>query len=100
MKYNILTTPCADCPFLARMSHAFTLRHLTELADGTFHCHKTGDCDEETGDFVAKPDGSSLACAGALIFLEKRGRTSNIMRIMERLGAYDHRKLDMNADVR
>jgi len=70
------------------------------MANGAFHCHKTGDCDDETGDFIPKPDGSSLACAGALIFLEKRGRTSNIMRIMERLGQYDHTKLDMNADVR
>ena len=97
MKYNILTTPCGDCPFLACMSHAFTITRLTELADGTFHCHKTGDC-TSGGDFVPTP--TSLACAGALIFLEKRGRTSNIMRIMERLGAYDHTKLDMKADVR
>ena len=98
MKYNILTTPCADCPFLVSMSHGFSLVRLAELASGAFHCHKTGDCDEETGNYI--PNSSSLACAGALIFLEKRGLTSNIMRVMERLGAYDPTKLDMDADVR
>lgn len=39
-------------------------------------------------------------CAGALIFLEKRYRPNQLMRISERLGMYDRTKLDMKAKVR
>lgn len=39
-------------------------------------------------------------CAGALIFLEKRNRPNQMMRIAERTGSYDRRTLDMKAPVR
>lgn len=98
MKYS-LTTPCAECPYLKKMAHGFTLRRLVEMiGEGEFHCHKTGTQDEETGDYVKTED--SVHCAGALIFLEKRNKPNQLMRISERLGMYDHTKLDMTAKVR
>lgn len=42
----------------------------------------------------------SVHCAGALIFNEKRHTPNQMMRICERLGFYDARKLDMKAGVR
>ena len=93
-----LTSPCSQCPFLEKMAHGFTIERLEEFASGTFHCHRTGTNDDETGDFVSLPD--SLHCAGALIFLEKQHRPNQMMRIGERLGLYDHRRLNMAAPVR
>ncbi len=97
MTYD-LTSPCGACPFLKKFAHGFTLRRLEEHAEGSFHCHQTGTTDEETGDFVPTP--KSKHCAGALIFLEKRGRSNQMMRISERLGLYDRTRLNMQADVR
>lgn len=97
MKYT-MTTPCSECPFLASMKHGFTISRLNEFASGEFPCHKTAEVDEENGNFEAKAE--SVHCAGALIYNEKRSRPHQMMRIAERLGMYDHRKLNMNAKIR
>lgn len=101
MKYT-MTTPCDACPFLntPNMKHGFTLKRLREFASGEFPCHKTADCveDEESSEFVANE--TSLHCAGALIFNEKRDAPNQMMGICERLGFYDRTKLDMTAKVR
>lgn len=97
MKYT-QTTPCKECPFLNSMKHGFTLKRLAEFASGEFPCHKSADNDEETGEFVATE--KSVHCAGALIFLEKRNKPHQMMRINERFGQYDYTKLNMDADVR
>lgn len=95
MKYN-RTAPCSNCPF--RSDKAFPLRPgrvreiETALDRGEFHCHKTGGEENEATD-------DSEHCAGALILLEKLERPSQMMRICERLGFYDRRKLKMNAPV-
>lgn len=98
MKYT-MTTPCDECPFLKSMSHGFTLRRLSQFASGEFPCHKSAKVDEDgedaSGDFVATED--SVHCAGALIFNEKREQLHQMQRICERLGMYDHTKL--NKDV-
>jgi len=91
-----LTSPCGECPFLNKMSHGFSMRRLREFASGSFHCHMTGEWDDNKA--CATPD--SKACAGALIFLEKRGKSNQMMRISERLGLYDRTKLNMKAGVR
>lgn len=96
----LLTEPCEECPFLRSMAHGFTLRRLWQHAAGEFPCHRACDVDEETGNFVEKPNGKTPHCAGALIFLEKRNRPHQMMRIAERLGMYDRRKLNMKARVR
>lgn len=94
MKYT-LTTPCAQCPFLESMV-GFSVEQLEGFASGSFHCHQTGTW--RRGKAERLP--GSLACAGALIYLEKRERSNQMMRIMERLGFYDRSKLNMQAAVR
>lgn len=92
MKYT-MTTPCDACPFTMR---TFPMNQLRAHASGEFACHKT--CDEKHG--VFEPNEESLHCAGALIFLEKRDKPHQMMRICERIGLYDRTKLDMKANVR
>lgn len=97
MQYT-MTKPCDACPFLR--GSGFTWKSLEEHASGEFACHKTCDVsedDENAGTY--EPNDDSLHCAGALIFLEKQNRPHQMMRIAERLGLYDRRKLDMSADV-
>ena len=94
------TTPCKECPFLKSMKHGFTMDRLEEFASGEFPCHKSATLDEDDGfgEYVANK--KSVHCAGALIFNEKRKQPHQLMRIAERLGMYDHTKLDMTAPVR
>lgn len=95
MQYT-MTAPCKECPFL--IENGFTYDRLAEFASGEFPCHKACDIDEETSEFKARND-KTPHCAGALIFNEKRERPHQMMRICERLGLYDHTKLDMDAEV-
>lgn len=96
MNYG-MTSPCNECPFLK--GSGFTMRSLRAHASGQFACHKQCKVDDESGDYVPR-DAKTNHCAGALIFLEKRGESHQMMRICERLGFYDHTKLDMKANVR
>lgn len=71
-----------------------------DKARGEFPCHKTAEIveyDEGSSEYRATKD--SLHCAGALIFNELRHTPHQMMRICERIGLYDHRKLNMDADV-
>ena len=95
MRYT-LTTPCDECPFLR--DSGFTFESLEAHASGEFPCHKACKVEEDTGNFVPRSD-KTPHCAGALIFLEKQGKSHQMMRICERLGMYDASKLDMNANV-
>lgn len=95
MNYT-MTKPCADCPFLQKHAKGYAMKRLKQFASGEFPCHKTAEATEEG--FEAKRTSSH--CAGALIFNEKRGAPHQIMRIAERLGMYDHTKLDMTSSVR
>jgi len=98
MQYT-MTSPCNMCPFLEKFSESFTFKRLMEFSSGEFPCHKTAALDDdENAGFVAV--GVSQHCAGALIFLEKRDRPHQMMRICEQLGIYDRSKLDMTAGVR
>lgn len=94
MNYS-MTTPCDQCPFLK--GSGFTYRSLAAHASGDFACHKTCELDDDTGTY--EPKAKSLHCAGALIFLEKQDKSHQMMRIAERLGMYDRRKLNMDAPV-
>jgi hypothetical protein len=81
-----MPAPCENCPF-NRSGDGLRLRKslgvlrwnriLGALLRGEhFACHKTT---EETG------DGSNLICAGAIAYQEKKGVSSNLQRVMERL---------------
>lgn len=93
--HYLMTAPCKECPFLR--DSGFTFRSLIAHASGEFGCHKACDLDEDSG--VFEPNRKTPHCAGALIFNEKRNAPHQMMRIAERLGRYDMRKLDMNANV-
>lgn len=98
-----MTKPCKECPFLkgSPLNKTLGAKRLREFASGEFVCHKSAelrDDDEQGGStYQAKPE--SVHCAGALIALEKVSAPHQMMRIAERLGMYDHTKLDMSAGV-
>lgn len=74
---------------------------LTENG-GAFPCHKTTKCVEDDDGFSEMvTTESSQHCAGALLMLENEGRApeNQMVRIAERLGLYDHTKLDRSAPV-
>lgn len=103
-----MTTPSDNCPFRTDVNPYITAARVREIEDslerGQFYCHKTTDMDrfdgEEDGNgSFYNPSGEEQDCAGALILLEKEERPSQMMRISERLGFYDMRKLNMDAPV-
>lgn len=99
-----MTQPCNLCPFRNddKRLHVYPER-LREFARGEFVCHQTAEYDEsddgETGGYVAKAEGGSQHCAGALIFHEHLEWPHSMARIMERLGLYDPKKLKMDSPV-
>lgn len=101
-----LTTPCDNCPFRTDIKPYLHPERVEEIRDalvrGEFPCHKTvtyRDGDGEEAEDVRVATDKEIHCAGALILQEKTGHVSQMMRIAERLGMYDHRKLDMDAPV-
>lgn len=97
-----LKTPCPNCPFRTDVKPYLSPERVDEirigLERGEFPCHKTLDYDTEDGEESVETE-KTAHCAGALILLEKEGTPSQMMRICERLGMYDRRKLDMDAPV-
>ena len=97
-----LVKPCAKCPFRRDVGGYLTRARAREIAsaitaqDATFSCHETVTYDDD-GKTVRT--SQEQHCAGAAILLEKIGRANQMMRIMERIGAYDRTKLDMEAPV-
>lgn len=95
MKFE-LKQPCKDCPFLKGSCTNLTLSEgriegiVHDIRAGaSFTCHKT----------LELHSSEQQHCAGALVFLEKEERPNQIMRIAERIGLYDHRKLKMDVDL-
>ena len=94
MKFT-LTQPCANCPFRTDVRPYLTKNRAKEIAHAiteqqrTFTCHKTLKLDEE----------DRQHCGGALILLEKLNQPNQMMRLEERFGCYDRRKLKMDAPV-
>lgn len=99
-----MTTPCAHCPFRSDIPAFLTPARIREiersLVRSEFPCHKTTSHDDEDScESTYTPKGTEIHCAGALILMEKLGRSSQMMRIAERLRMYDPSKLDMDAPV-
>jgi hypothetical protein len=101
-----LRRPCENCPFRTDVPGYLRRERAQEIAEALangseFACHQTTVSDEEVGgdgsERVATPD--SAFCAGALITMERSGQANQIMRVAERLGLYEHEKLDMYAPV-
>jgi len=105
MKFE-MKKPCNNCPFRtdslkgwlgsARAKEiSFSIIHQ----QGTFPCHKTVDYDREDEEGSGVVTQDSQHCAGAMIMLEHMKKPNQMMRIAERLGFYDYRKLDMKSPV-
>lgn len=94
MNYD-LKKPCSDCPFKRGTAMRLTRERAKEIAGmmlssngGIFPCHKTTiESDDGDGEMIVTQ--KSKHCAGALIFAEKNGVSTQMMRIAERLGMYD-----------
>lgn len=101
MNYN-LKKPCANCPFRTDIKPFIRGERAEEICESiidsqqSFPCHKTIKHDEEGDGIIGE---KSEHCAGAMILLEKLERPNQMMRIAERLGMYDHTKLQMDAPV-
>jgi hypothetical protein len=95
-----MTTPCDNCPFRNDIRPYLTRGRVREIVQSldrsSFPCHKTTTFDDE-GEAVRTD--KEMHCAGALILQEKMERPGQMLRIGERLGLYDRRKLDMAAPV-
>lgn len=98
-----MTTPCATCPFRKEGGIPLTPGRVREIASmmlnsqgGMFPCHKTVDYDDEPEDHEENgfrvPGKDELHCAGALIWAENHNNCTQMMRINERFGSYDHTK--------
>ena len=97
MNFNLIN-PCKDCPFRTdkpNQQHWLGEARAEEICQSlinkqqTFQCHKTLDL----------PKDKHQHCAGAMIMLEHIQKPNQMMRIAERLGMYDHTKVNMNAPV-
>lgn len=101
MHYD-LHVPCSNCPFLRqggiRLKKARVKQICRDILSDqgkTFACHKTtAERDGEMREVM-----SSRHCAGALIFSEKHGNCTQMMRIAERLGMYEPKKLMADQEV-
>jgi hypothetical protein len=97
-----LKRPCGDCPFRTDRAPFLSEDRAREIADAlhadaSFHCHKTLELDAEDGE--VEVTASSKHCAGAMIVLEHEDRPNQMMRIAERLGAYNRTALVMGSPV-
>jgi hypothetical protein len=102
MEYK-LTKPCEDCPFRKGTPMSLHEERVLEITDmmlnsqgGVFPCHKTVDYDSDEDEQWRT---GKQHCAGALIFAEKHKTATQMMRIAERLGMYDARKVLENVDL-
>jgi hypothetical protein len=96
--------PCAKCPFRTDippfLNRARAREIVNALVRSEFPCHATLDYSEcETSEDEARDTAHTQHCAGALIMLEHDNKPSQMMRICERFGSYDRRKLKMDAPV-
>jgi hypothetical protein len=102
-----MTRPCPKCPFLRDGPMKLRPARAAEIGSmfngtcgtqgGTFPCHATLDYD--TDEDGPQETAKTQHCAGALIFAEKHETPAQMMRICERLGMYDMRKLEGHDDV-
>lgn len=98
-----MTKPCDNCPFLREGGIRLNAQRVRQIAGmmldsqgGTFPCHKTTTNDDDGEAMEAE---NSQHCAGALIFAEKNGNATQMMRISQRLKLYDHARLMSDESV-
>lgn len=94
-----MVEPCPDCPFRDDIPAYLHPERYEELSneEGEFPCHKTTTWDDDKG--VHIDCDKEKVCAGFLILNENSDTPNQMMRIAERLGIYDRRKLRMKSPV-
>jgi hypothetical protein len=104
VKYT-MTNPCPHCPFRYDVPAYLKQERAEEIIEaivdrqGYFPCHETTVESGEDDGYELTTTPNSQHCAGAMIMLEHMEMPNQLMRIMERLGMYDRRKLNMGAPV-
>lgn len=106
MRYD-MKRPCDNCPFLktggirlGKSRIREIVRTVTDSQGATFSCYATVDynkLDEDEDTYTHHPTEDERHCAGGLIFAEKQKKASQMVRIAERLGLYDYKRLDQDA---
>jgi hypothetical protein len=89
--------PCKDCPFVKGSSTNRSLppERLESIAHevthgGHFFCHKTIDYSEERDNGENfKPKEKEHLCAGSILYMQREGKDTDFLQIMERMGNYD-----------
>lgn len=96
MNYD-MAKPCVKCPFVRGTAMRLRPARIREIEGAvnqhngaTMPCHETLDYRDGEG---GRETSKTAHCAGALIYIEKQGVSSQMMRIAERLGMYDRTKL-------
>lgn len=95
-----MTKPCDNCPFRRDCLEGWLgEERAAEIADSLerdqpFPCHKTTTFDYEGDRYFSDKEQH---CVGAAMVLEKADKPNQLMRIAERLGVYDRRKLDQES---
>lgn len=98
----VLKRPCKNCPFRADVPRYLSPARYRQIGAALvdegqgFSCHETIGCDGE-GRSIVVPE--SRACAGAMIWLQHQGRPNQLMQVMERMGAFDPGRLEMESPV-
>lgn len=91
MNYD-MKVPCAKCPFRRGTPMRLLPARIREIEravnqhnGATFPCHETVDYSNSSS---GRATERTQHCAGALIYAEKHGVSSQLTRISERLGMY------------
>jgi hypothetical protein len=97
--------PCHNCPFLKVGGIRLRKVRARDIAKNslsdqgkTFTCHLT-TVQSEVDDLDMVDGPNAAHCAGALIFSEKQGKVTQMMRIAERLGIYDPKPIMADKEV-
>lgn len=107
MDYD-MKKPCECCPFRRGTAMRLTEGRVAEVVGlmlnpngGEFPCHRTIEHMDGDGDNTVwrERNGKGKHCAGALIFAEKNGTSTQMMRVCERIGVYDAAALMADPEV-
>lgn len=99
----VVAAPCGKCPFRSdvpiylRKDRRAGIVESILLNDEDFYCHQTTTYDEETEDMEVGRD--SKICAGAIKMIEQSHGSTNMMRVLERIGMYDAAQIGRGAEV-
>ncbi len=91
MKHT-MGTPCKQCPFRSNIKGYLRRDRVVEIAQSvirgeSFPCHKTTEeIEDDYGESDMQETENSVQCAGAEIFAAKHNASSQMGRIVERLG--------------